>query len=250
VLVGLVCIFFIVTKENQIKTAHVNVMHFHEKSREPSLTVLLPPKEYTPKHVDDLQYRTVELVGTFLPTQAIYLANRAAANNSKPSSKKPLGFHILSPFLLENGKAVWINRGWIARDPSNRKKIPVVAHPEGLQTITGYVAPSTTDLFEIGRTVDHKIDGHVIALHFHPPAVGQEIVNGDTYPFVITQTSTGADQLVRPAAGYIQEVNYSFELRTWWFILLITVGFWFLSGLVFIKRQGNSGPTSPSEQGH
>ncbi len=244
-LVGLVCIFFIVTKENQIKTARVNVVHFHEKNREPSLTELSPPNEYTPKHVDNLQFRTVELVGTFLPNQEIYLANRTATNNSKPSSKKPLGFHILSPFLLESGKIVWINRGWIARDPANRKKIPTVARPDGGQTITGYVAPSTTDLFEIGHTVNHKIDGRVIALHFHPPATGQEVLNGDTYPFVITQTGAGADQLVRPALGYIQEVNYSFELRTWWFILLITVGFWFLSGLVFIKRQGNPAPGFP-----
>ena len=238
-LVGLVCLFFIAAKENQIKTEREKALHFQEKNRADALTSLLPPNEYTPKQLLDLQYRRVELAGTFLPNHDIFVANRTAANDAKPSSKKVPGFHIMSPFSLTTGHIIWINRGWIARDPANRKNIPTIDRLEGLQTITGYVQPNRTDSFEVSSTMDHKVDGRVIALNFHAPKLEKDTLTADTYSFLIIQTGVGSDRLIRPAVGYIQEVNYSLEVRNWWFILLFTLGFWLISGVIYLKRQGN-----------
>ena len=248
-LVGLVCLFFIAAKENQIKTEREKALHFQEKSRAAALTSLLPPNEYTPKQLLDLQFRRVELEGTFLPNQEIFLANRTAANDAKPSSKKVPGFHIMSPFSLTSGHTIWMNRGWIARDPANRKNIPKIDRIDGLQTITGYIQPNRPDSFEVSSTMDHRVDGRVIALNFYAPKVENDTLDTDTYPFLIIQTGAGGDRLIRPAIGYLQEVNYSFEVRNWWFILIFTVGFWFVSGMIYLKRQGNPllprrGPTS------
>jgi hypothetical protein len=242
-LVGLICIFFIAVKENQIKTESTNALHFQEKSRAAALKTLLPPNEYTPKQMLALQYLGVELEGAFLPDQEVYLANRSAANNSKPNSKKASGFHLLAPFLLTSGQVVWVNRGWIARDPANRRNIPVVTRLRGPQTITGYVTLNNTSIFELGAPISHRVNGSVIASNFQIPHAEKDFANRDVYPFLITQTGTEADQLIRPPAGYRQEVNYSFELRTWWFILLFTVGFWFVSGVIFIRRQSKLYPS-------
>ena len=238
-LVGLVCIFFIAAKETQIKTERANALHFQAKSLAPVMTSLLPPSDYTPKQLDDLQYRRVELNGVFLPKQEVYLANRTDANSSKPNSKKMSGFHIIAPFVIANEKVVWVNRGWIASDPASRKNIPKVELPEGPQTLTGYIAPNNKDMFELRSASDHLVSGRVVALHFNVTKSEKALANGSTYPFVIIQTGRGADQLSRPVAGYLQEVNYSFELRTWWFIFIITLGFWFVSGLIYVKRQGS-----------
>ena len=238
-LVGLVCLFFIAAKENQIKTEREKAVHFQQKNRADALTSLLPPNEYTPKQLLDLQYRKVELAGVFLPNQEIFVANRTAANDAKPTSKKVPGFHIMSPFALTTGQIVWVNRGWIARDPANRKNIPTIEFLEGIQTITGYVQPNRPDSFEVSSTMDHKVDGRVIALNFHVPTLEKDTLFVAPYPFLIIQTGVGGDRLIRPSIGYIQEVNYSFEVQNWWFILIFTFGFWFISGLIFLKRQGN-----------
>jgi hypothetical protein len=174
-----------------------------------------------------------------LPNQDVFLANRTAANDAKPNSKKVPGFHIMSPFSLTTGKIVWMNRGWIARDPANRKNIPTIDRPDGLQTITGYIQLNRADNFEVSSTMDHKVAGHVIALNFHAPKLENDPLSTDTYPFIVIQTGAGADRLIRPAIGYIAEVNYSFEVRNWWFILIFTLGFWFISGIIYLKRQDN-----------
>jgi cytochrome oxidase assembly protein ShyY1 len=241
-LVGLVCIFFIATKENQIKTERAKAVHFQEKKHAPTMTSLLPPSEYTPKQLEELQYRTVELDGEFMPNQEVYLANRTVANSSKPNSKKTSGFHIMAPFVLANGKTVWINRGWILRDPANRKNIPKIDSSPGNQIISGYISLENKDIFELRSAIDHVINGHIISLSFSLPKTDKDLVSDTTYPFLIIQTGQGADQLTRPAAGYLQETNYSFELRTWWFILMITIGFWFVSGVIDVKRRSNLVP--------
>jgi len=241
-LVGLVCIFFISTKENQIKAERAKAVHFQEKKHAPTLTSLLPPEEYTPKQLDDLEYRSVELEGAFLPNQEVYLANRTVSNSSKPNSKKMSGFHIMAPFVLTNGNIAWINRGWIVRDPANRKNIPKIEFPQGKQTISGYISSNNRDIFELRSARDHVIDGHIIKLSFTLPKIEKDFGNNATYPFLIIQTGQGADQLTRPVAGYMQQMNYSFELRTWWFILIITVGFWFVSGAIYVKRRGYLAP--------
>jgi len=238
-LVGLICIFFIATKNNQIKTEREKALRFHERSLAGTLKSLLPPNEYTPKQLLDLQYRSVELEGTFLPNQEIFVANRTAANDSKPNSKKVSGFHIMSPFSLTTGKIVWMNRGWIARDPANRKNIPTIERLDGLQTITGYIQLNRADSFEVNSTMDHKVDGRVIALNFHAPNLEKDAPSSDTYSFLIIQTGAGDDRLIRPDIGYFHEVNYFFEVRNWWFILIFTIGFWFVSGVIYLKRQDN-----------
>lgn len=64
------------------------------------------------------EYLRVRLRGSFVHDQELYLAARSRNNN--------VGFHVITPFVLTNGMAVLVNRGWV---PSDRKD--PARRPEG-----------------------------------------------------------------------------------------------------------------------
>jgi surfeit locus 1 family protein len=64
------------------------------------------------------EYLRVRLRGSFVHDKELYLAARSRNNN--------VGFHVITPFVLTNGMAVLVNRGWV---PSERKD--PAARPEG-----------------------------------------------------------------------------------------------------------------------
>ena len=69
------------------------------------------------KELDGTMWRPVKVNGTYEHGKELYLAARSMRGN--------VGFHILTPFRLHNGKNILINRGWVPRekkDPSTRKQ--------------------------------------------------------------------------------------------------------------------------------
>lgn len=58
--------------------------------------------------LSELEFRPVRLRGRFLNDQEMFLAARSMNGN--------VGYHVVTPFLLENGAAVLVDRGWIPLD--------------------------------------------------------------------------------------------------------------------------------------
>lgn len=235
VLVVGVCLFFIQTKESQIKLGQLRLNNFNERNGEAVLTALPLPILYTEEFNKKWQYRKVLLEGEFLPTHEIYLENRVAEDIPKPNSRKTSGFHIMMPFLLTSGQIVWVNRGWIKRDSVNRQKIPEIKTAPGKQMISGFISIGQKDIFEMPSESPRIIDGHIVALNFYLHDDKNELPNRQVYPFTITQTGVGSDELIRPEDGFLYTPNYEFDLKTWWFTLLIAIAFWVISGIAKIR---------------
>ncbi len=108
----------------QWKTNLINTIDNYKHER--ALPIL--PEDYG--LLPDLAFARVALTGEFLHEQEIHLAARYY--NSQ------LGYHILTPFRLEDGRLVLVNRGWVHVDnkaPETRKE----GQLEGTQHLIGMI---------------------------------------------------------------------------------------------------------------
>lgn len=98
--------------------------------RTTAAVVDLPPPG---RDVTALEYSRVRARGHFVNDREAYLGARSLRGN--------VGYHVLVPFVLDDGTSVLVNLGWIPRerkDPETRKQ----ARIEGETTIVGYLRRS------------------------------------------------------------------------------------------------------------
>ena len=65
--------------------------------------------------LEDLEFRSLALDGVFQHDMEIFLTGRTYEGNA--------GFHVVTPLLLEDGRIILVNRGWVSedyRDPAKR----------------------------------------------------------------------------------------------------------------------------------
>ncbi len=74
--------------------------------------------------------RLVQLSGEFDSSRTIYLDNRTRTGVA--------GMHVLTPVKLDRSdRRVLVLRGWVARDPADRNRLPAVPTPAGTVRIAG-----------------------------------------------------------------------------------------------------------------
>lgn len=90
----------------------------------------LPPQPL-PADLSDvtgLEFLPVKVEGRFLHDREMYFASR--------TKDKRVGLHVVTPFLLSDGRGLLVDRGWVAmdrRDPATRAE----GQLEGLVEVTG-----------------------------------------------------------------------------------------------------------------
>ncbi len=116
-------------------------------------------------------WKPVRVFGSFSHEKELYLAARSMRGN--------VGFHVLTPFTLLNGKNVLINRGWVPRerkDPSQRSEGSVFGNLNLVGIITpgfkkGPFTPKNdaeknvwlyVDFQEMGKNVGLSLESYVI----------------------------------------------------------------------------------------
>src|SRR5512144_1367607 len=78
-----------------------------------------------------LRFLRVEVRGHYDVGRQILIDNRVHEGRA--------GYHVVTPLLLEDGRAVLVNRGWVAAG-ATRRELPVAPPPPGNVTIRGAVA--------------------------------------------------------------------------------------------------------------
>ncbi|MEM7172384.1 MAG: SURF1 family protein [Pseudomonadota bacterium] len=83
-----------------------------------------------PGDLDQAEFMLVEVTGTFLHDQEFYLGARTREGR--------VGYHIVTPFQLQDGGSLFIDRGWV---PQNRKEptARIEGQTEGGVTLQGLV---------------------------------------------------------------------------------------------------------------
>jgi len=106
----------------------------HDRNAFIAENVSLPPVDFrnypkNPKNLESLEWRTVIFSGTFDPQNQILLRNRYHEGK--------YGFDLLTLFKESNGRAFWVNRGWIAPGVTARSAPAIPPTPTSEIEISG-----------------------------------------------------------------------------------------------------------------
>jgi surfeit locus 1 family protein len=93
-----------------------------------------------PSQEEGLQ-RRIQVSGQWLGQWTIYLENRSM--QSKP------GFWVLTPLQIAPGKALLVQRGWVARDLVYTDKLPAIETPAGIVDVQGRWIAAPSIMYEL-----------------------------------------------------------------------------------------------------
>ncbi|MET9886819.1 SURF1 family protein [Streptomyces sp. NPDC006430] len=82
-------------------------------------------------------WRAVTATGTYDAAHEVVVRMRTSDNDK-------VGFHVVTPLVLADGRVVLVNRGWVAGGDDPRAYPPVPAAPPGEVTVTGRLKADET----------------------------------------------------------------------------------------------------------
>ena len=159
------------------------------------------------------RFRVVEVQGRYDAGRQILVDNRVHAGRA--------GYHVVTPLLTEDGRAVLVNRGFVPAGPT-REAVPSASPQSGDVRVRGRVNPSPGRYLELGATgpqggVWQNLDPARFAA-----ASGLPVLS-----VVIEQVDGPADGLVRdwprPDAGGDKHRIYMVQ---WFAFAALAAGLW------------------------
>ncbi|MEY4346400.1 MAG: hypothetical protein RL032_2232 [Pseudomonadota bacterium] len=169
--------------------------------------------------VDALVHQRAALRGTWVAAHTVYLDNRQM--NAK------VGFFVMTPFALEGGGAMVVQRGWVPRNFEQRDQVPSVQTPGGVVEIEGRIAPPPSKLYEPGSPSDGAIRQNLDLAQYRAET-GLALL-----PITLVQTGAASEGLLRewPAVNLGVEKHYGYAFQ--WFGLAALIAGLYLWFQVF-----------------
>lgn len=159
-----------------------------------------------------LLHRKVSLQGRWLVERTVFLDNRVM--NARP------GFIVVTPLQWPGG-VVLVQRGWVARDPADRARLPVLATPHGEVEVSGRVAPPPSRLYEFSGAASGQIRQNLDV-----DAFARETGLAVLPVSILEQGDAGGDPTLqrdwlRPAADAHKNYGYAAQ---WWGLAVLIAG--------------------------
>jgi len=176
-----------------------------------------------PRGVEDWgawRFRNVEVTGRFDAAAQMLLDNRVEAGR--------VGYHVLTPLVLDDGRAVLVNRGF-APGGAKRSELPSALPPPGAVSLQGRIVIPGTAYLEFGQPAEVRPEERhvwqVLDLSRMGKAIGRPLL-----PVMIEQTSASDDALTRrwPAPDVGSEKHRIYMVQWYLFAALaaaLYVGF-------------------------
>ena len=165
-------------------------------------------------------HRRIAVTGRWLHRFTVFLDNRQMGGRP--------GFYVVTPLQLPAGDCVLVQRGWVARDPLDRRHLPTLPAVEGSVRVFARIAPPPSRLFEFGAD-----EAGPIRQNLDPNAYSREIGIA-LRPLSLLQLepedSASPDGLLRdwplPAQDIQKHHGYAFQ---WFAMSLLIAGLyvWF-----------------------
>jgi surfeit locus 1 family protein len=161
-------------------------------------------------------HRRVQAQGQWLAAYTVYLENRQMNGR--------VGFYVLTPLRLGDGRVLLVQRGWAPRDFADRSRLPRVHTPEGPVQVQGRLIPEPSRLYELGDAQQGPIRQNLDWAQFRLQT-GLPLL-----PYTLLQTGAASEGLQRdwPAidTGVDKHYGYAFQ----WFglsVLIAILYVWF-----------------------
>lgn len=161
--------------------------------------------------------KRLALRGEFLERYTVLLDNKVFRGR--------VGYHVVQPLRLADGRHVLVNRGWVAA-PAHREQLPQLRTPPGVHEIEGRVLDRFPRAYDAGDTPPPGRVWQNVELTTFAAWSGLKLE-----PYVLEQHSPFPDGLTRnwppPDSGADQ--NDSYALQWYTFAALAVVLFLVLS---------------------
>ena len=176
---------------------------------------LAPKKIDSVSQMSDLkQWEKIELTGSYLSDQSKLVRKQYLENN--------LGFWVITPFKIQNGENILVNRGWIpiGSSASSNQSIPLA--PVGTVNLEGYLQtfnesitqPKDLPLNQV-NTIDYKYFESAIANNFYVQLAKSSPMDNQVAIIPLPELSNG------PHFSYaIQWILFALLLPIGWYVLL------------------------------
>ncbi|TGZ18885.1 SURF1-like protein [Streptomyces sp. S816] len=168
------------------------------------------------------RYRTVTATGTFDTAKTEVVRRRTNENGD-------VGYHVLTPFDLADGKVLMVNRGWIAADASQTTFPKIPAPPAGRTTISGRLMADETTAASGIKNLKGLPDRQIMLISSTEEAhrLGVPVLGGYMEQTAPTPKGGSPEQISDPGTEDAP-LNYAYMIQWWLFAAAVPVGWWFL----------------------
>ncbi|MFH9980628.1 SURF1 family protein [Streptomyces sp. NPDC017179] len=178
----------------------------------------------TVKHAD--LYHRVTAKGHFDTADEEVVRRRTNDNGD-------IGYHVLTPFVLEDDRVLLVNRGWVPTDASQTEFPKIPAPPRGEITVTGRLMPDETTAASGIKDVKGLPDRQVMLISSTQQAerLGKQVLGGYVQ-LTSPAPQGGSPQLLPdPEHGDIGP-HLAYAIQWWLFTAGVPVGW-----VVLLRRE-------------
>ncbi|AZM63030.1 hypothetical protein DMA10_06985 [Streptomyces sp. WAC 01420] len=180
------------------------------------------------------RYRTVTAKGHFDTDDEVVVRRRTNADDQ-------VGFHVLTPFVLDDGRVLLVNRGWIPSDGPSQTAFPEVpAPPPGEITIEGRLMPDETTEASGIKELEGLPERQIMLINSEREAerLGTRVLGG-----YVAQTApepkNGSPERLGDPGKENAALNYAYAVQWWLFAAAVPVGW-----VVLVRREARERTTA------
>lgn len=171
-------------------------------------------------------WRQVEATGRYDTEHEVVVRRRTNVDET-------VGFHVLTPLVLDDGRAVLVNRGWIPFGDDQRSFPDIPAAPKGEVTVVGRLKADETTATSGIKELSDLPDRQVMLINSERQArsLGRTVLGG-----YIEQTSPAApggspEQIPKPDSSSIG-AHMAYAVQWWLFTAGVPVGW-----VILVRRE-------------
>ncbi len=172
------------------------------------------------------RYRTVTAKGRFDTDDEVVVRRRT-------NSDDEVGYHVLTPFVLDDGKVLLVNRGWIPGAPTQTAFPKIPEPPRGEITVTGRLMPDETTSASGIKNIEGLPDRQIMLINSEQEArrLGVQVLGG-----YVAQTAPApkgdTPELIGRPGDEDAALNYAYAIQWWLFAVGVPVGW-----VILVRRE-------------